>query len=38
VPSGHGPLRLTLPMGVKVRIKTGAVSEFEVVEDYAKSR
>ena len=33
--AGHGPLRLTLPLGTRVKIQGGGKSMFEVVESYA---
>lgn len=36
VHSGHGDMRLTLPMGVKVRIKTGSKKSFEVIEGFGR--
>jgi muramoyltetrapeptide carboxypeptidase len=36
VHSGHGAMRLTLPMGVKVRINTGSKKSFEVIEGFGR--
>ncbi len=36
VRSGHGSIRLTLPLGVKVRINTGIKKSFEVIEGFGR--
>lgn len=36
VHSGHGALRLSLPLGVRVRVRTNGKPLFQVLEEYAE--